>query len=75
VWPRLRATVEVDAEFEVDGLILGFMLRLARRFEVDCCLETPFVLISRYFFIVGVSGAVKLETSCQHRSMKGMRGI
>jgi hypothetical protein len=62
VCPGLRARVEVDAEVEVDGLKLGFMLRLARRLDVDCWLEKPFDLISRYFFIVGVSGAVKLET-------------
>ena len=60
----LRARVEDDAEVELDGLTLGFMLRLARRFDVDCGLETPFDLISRYFFIVGVSGAVKLRISC-----------
>lgn len=67
--PRLRATVEVKVE--VDGLTLGFMLRLARRLEVDCGLEMPFDLISRYFFIVGVSGAVKLRISCQHRAVEG----
>ena len=68
--PRLRTTVEV----EVDGLTLGFMLRLARRLDIDCCLEMPFDLISRYFFIVGVSGAVKLRIPCQHREMEGTQG-
>ena len=67
----LSATVEVDAEVEVDGLTLGFMLRLARTFDIDCWLETLFDLISRYFLIVGVSGVVKLEISCQHRPVKG----
>lgn len=73
--PTLRAVVEVDAEAEVDGLILGFMLRLARSFEVDCWVETSFALISRYFFIVGVSGAVKLEISCQYRPMEGIERL
>ena len=70
VCPRLRVTVGV----EFDGLTLGFMLRLARRFDVDCGLEMPFDLISRYFFIVGVSGAVKLRTLCQHKAMEGTQG-
>jgi hypothetical protein len=65
--------VEVDAEVEVDGLTLGFMSRLARRLD-DCGLETPFDLISKYFFIVGVSGAVKLRISCQYRAMEGKPG-
>ena len=73
--PGLRATVEVDAEVEEDGLILGFMLRLARRLDVVCGLETPFDLISKYFFIVGVSGAVKLRITCQRRAMEGIQGI
>ena len=72
--PRLRATAEVDAEAEVEGLRLGFMLRLARRLDVDFCLETLFDLISRYFFIVGVSGAVKLKISCQYRAIEGTQG-
>lgn len=70
--PRLRATLAAEVEF--DGLTLGFMLRLARRLDVACGLETPFDLISRYFFIVGVSGAVKLRISCQHRAMEGKQG-
>jgi len=74
VCPGLRVTVEVDAEVEVDGLILGFMLMLARRFDADCWPETPFVLISRYFFIVGVSGAVKLKTGYQRKPIKGTEG-
>lgn len=73
VCPGLRGTVEIDAEVEVDSLTLDFM-RLTRRLGVDCELETMFDLISRYFFIVGVSGAVKLEISCQHRSMKETQG-
>ena len=66
VCPGLRANVEDDAEVELDGLTLGFMLRLARRLDVDCGLEMPFDLISKYFFIVGVSGAVKLGISRQN---------
>ena len=52
--PGLRATVEDDSELEVelDGLTLGFMSRLAQRFDVDCGLETPFDWISEYFFMV-----------------------
>ena len=73
--PGLRAIVEVDAEVEANGLRLGFMLRLGRRLDVDCGLETPFDLISRYFFIVGVSGAVKLRISCQRRAMERIQGI
>ena len=73
--PGLRATLEVDPEVEeVEGFRLGFMLKSTRRLDVDCCLETPFDLISRYFFIVGVSGAVKLRISCQHRAMEGTQG-
>ena len=56
--PGLRATEEDDSEVELDGLTLGFMLRLARRLDVDCGLETPFDLISEYLFMVG---AVKLR--------------
>ena len=71
--PGLRATVEFDAEVEVDGLTLGFISRLVRRFD-DCSLETPFDLISKYFFIVGVSGAVKLRISHQYRAAEGTPG-
>ena len=72
--PRFRVTVEVDTEVELDGLTLGFMMRLARRLDVDCWLETPFDLISRYFFIVGVRGAVKLRISRQRRAREGTQG-
>lgn len=54
---------------EEDGFDLpsSLGLELGRRLEVDCCKDSEDVvaiavlLISRYFLVVGLSGAVNLE--------------
>lgn len=69
VWFAVATVVEDDAvrecptfdsvlEDEAEGLR---STRRSRRFEVDLDVISTVVLILRYFFIIGLSGAVKLS--------------
>ena len=52
--------MEVDAVAELEGF--SSCLRFARRFDTGLWVVMAVVLISRYFLVVGLSGAVKLKT-------------